>query len=618
MSGPPLVSATPLTPDPSLSQRGREGVIKTATGMRSAEAPDRVEPLAEDERPAGISGRQPELGKRAAQLTRRRRLAQVAAVFSRHGAGYLLVHLGLQGVVPLHKGLLGHAAQNDPYTRPDHLRLMLEELGTAPIKLGQILSTRADLLPPAYVDELAKLRDRVPPVPAAAIRQVIEREFNQPVEAVFSRFDDEPLAAASIGQVHTASLFTGEDVVVKVQKPGVAEQVEVDLRLLLDLARMAQRGSALAKDYDFVAIANEFAWTLRGELDYEREGRNADAFRHQFAGNRDVVIPKIYWSQTTRQVLTMQRLTGVKIDDLDGLDRLGVDRHDLAVRSANLILSEIFEHAFYHADPHPGNFLVLANGAIGALDFGMVGRIGRHAKLDLLDLMAAVVNRDAERAVDAFEALGVAGVEASRDALVRDVRHLLDRYVGRPLAALRMEEVTAEIFATARRHHLRMPAELVLLLKTLAMNEGVGRHLDPSFNASTVAAPFVRRVMRQRLRPSAWEPELRRGLADLARASIDVPGALRRLTRQIDRGEVTVAVRPQGLDDPLRRLEAMVNRLAMSVVVAAFVVGSAVLMTVYHPGAGNTWLGWFFAVGLIVAAVLGLWLLLAIWRSGRR
>jgi ubiquinone biosynthesis protein len=308
----------------------------------------------------------------------------------------------------------------------------------------------------------------------------------------------------------------------------------------------------------------------------------------------------------------------VTIDDVDALDRLGLDRHDLAVRSANLILSEIFEHTFYHADPHPGNFLVLADGAIGALDFGMVGRIGSHARLDLLDLMAAVVDRDAERAVDAFEALGVAGVEASRDALVRDVAHLLDRYVGRPLAALRMEEVTAEIFATARRHRLRMPAELVLLLKTLAMNEGVGRHLDPGFNASTVAAPFVRRVMRRRLRPSAWEPELRRGLTDLARASLDLPGMLRRLTRQIDRGEVTVTVRPRELDEPLRRLEAMVNRLAMSVLVAAFVIGSAVLMTVFHPGQGEAWLGWFFAVGLIVAAVLGLWLLLAIWRSGRR
>jgi ubiquinone biosynthesis protein len=571
---------------------------------------------------------QPEVGARrqpplsqSTPLTRRRRLAQVAKVFSRHGVGYLLVRLGVDGLVPLHRGLLGHAARDDPYTRPDHLRLALEELGTAPIKLGQILSTRADLLPPAYIAEFAKLRDRVPPVPAATIREVIEHEFSQPVEAVFARFDDEPLAAASIGQVHTARLFSGEEVVVKVQKPGVVEQVEVDLRLMLDLARTAQRRSALAKDYDFVAIAEEFARTLRGELDYEREGRNADTFRRQFDGNHDVVIPRIHWPQTTSRVLTMQRLAGVTIDDVAALDGLGVNRHELAVRSANLILTEIFEHGFYHADPHPGNFLVLADGAIGALDFGMVGRVSNHQKLDLLDLMAAAVEGDAERAVDAFEALGVVGVAgdtARRDALVRDMGYLLERYVGRSLADLRFEEVTAEIFATARRHYLRIPAEMVLLMKTLAMNEGVGRHLDPGFNAVAVAAPFARRVMRRRLRPSVWEPEIRHGLTDLARVSLNLPGTLRRLTRQVERGEFTVTVRPGGLDEPLRRVEAMVNRLAMSLLVAAFVVASAVIITAYRPGRGEDRLGWFIVVGLVAASVLGFWLLVVIWRSGRR
>lgn len=561
---------------------------------------------------------EPGSGPRAALLTRRRRLAQVAAVLSRHGAGFLLVRFGLADLLPLHKGRLGHAARDEANTRPDHLRLALEELGTTAIKLGQILSTRADLLPPAYVDELAKLRDRVPPKPAAAIRQVIEREFGRPVAEVFARFDDEPLASASIGQVHAARLFTGEEVVVKVQKPGVAEQVEIDLRLLLDLAQTAERRSSLGREYDVVAIVNEFAWTLRGELDYEQEGRNAATFRRQFAGNRDISIPLIYWPQTTRRVLTMQRLSGVTIDDLAGLDRLGIDRHDLAVRSANLILSQVFEHGFYHADPHPGNFVVREDGAIGALDFGMVGRVENDAKLDLLELLAAVVDRDAERAVDAFEALGVIGVEARRDALTRDVAHLLDRYVGRPLAALQMEEVTAEVFATARRHQLRMPVELALLLKTLAMNEGVGRRLDPGFNAAAVAAPFVHRAIQLRLRPSTWEPELRRGLIDLARVGLDLPGALRRLTRQLDRGELAVAVRPQGLDEPLRRVEALVNRLAMSVLLAAFIVSSALLMRTYHPGDEGGWPDWLSIVGLLVATVLGVWLLLAIWRSGRR
>jgi ubiquinone biosynthesis protein len=571
-----------------------------------------------DELSTEVPRHEPGSGRRAALLTRRRRLAQVAAVLSRHGAGFLLVRFGLADLLPLHKGRLGRAARDEANTRPDHLRLALEELGTTAIKLGQILSTRADLLPPAYVDELAKLRDRVPPKPAAAIRQVIEREFGRPVAEVFARFDDEPLASASIGQVHAARLFTGEEVVVKVQKPGVAEQVEIDLRLLLDLAQTAERRSSLGREYDVVAIVNEFAWTLRGELDYEQEGRNAATFRRQFAGNRDISIPLIYWPQTTRRVLTMQRLSGVTIDDLAGLDRLGIDRHDLAVRSADLIFSQVFEHGFYHADPHPGNFLVREDGAIGALDFGMVGHIENDAKLDLLELLVAVVDHDAERVVDGFEALGVIGVEARRDALTRDVAHLLDRYVGRPLGALRIEDVTAEVFATARRYQLRMPVELALLLKTLAMNEGVGRRLDPGFNAAAVAAPFVHRAVQLRLRPSAWEPELRRGLIDLARLGLDLPGALRRLTRQLERGEFTVSVRPQGLDEPLRRLEVLVNRLAMSVLLAAFIVSTALLMRTYHPRDEGGLPGWLSVVGLLVATVLGVGLLLAIWRSGRR
>ena len=548
-------------------------------------------------------------------LTRRHRLTQVATVLGRRGLGFLLTRFGLEGPAPFRVALLALGATADRAGRPVQLRLALEELGATAIKLGQILSTRGDLLPPAYIDELAKLRDRVPPVDAAAIRGVIEREFGQPVEAVFARFDDAPLAAASIGQVHAAALRDGEEVVVKVQRPGVGEQIETDLRLLLDLARTAQRRSPITRDYDLVALAEEFAWTLRGELDYEREGRNADAFRRQFAGDPDIVIPTIHWPQTTARVLTMQRLAGVYIDDLAGLDQLDVDRHQLAVRSAEILLAEVFEHGFYHADPHPGNFLVQPDGAIGALDFGMVGRIAVGARLDLLDLAAAVVERDAARAVDAIEALGVAGVEASRDGLVRDVGRLLDRHVGQSLGELRVAEVTAELFAVVRRHRLRMPTELALLLKTLAMSEGVGRHLDPDFNAAAVAAPAIRRAIRRQLHPRTWEPELRRGVADLARAGLALPGALRRLTLQVDRGELSMTIRLRELDQLLGRLEAMVNRLAMSVLVAGFVVAAALLLSGDRPA--SAWVGWLVGIGLVAAAALGVWIVLSI-RRGRR
>lgn len=551
-------------------------------------------------------------------LTRRRRVRQIASVLSRHGLGYLLGRFGLEELLPFHKGMLGHPARDEPYTRPDHLRLALEQLGATAIKLGQILSTRADLLPPAYIDELAKLRDRVPPVPAAAIRAEIEARLGRPVAELFAAFDDTPLAAASIGQVHAATLPSGESVVVKVQKPGVAEQIDVDLRLLLDLARLAQRRSALAREYDLVALVEEFAWTLRNELDYEREGRNAETFRDQFAGNPDVVIPRISWSHTAPRVLTMQRLVGVKIDDLEGLQRLRIDTRALAVRSANLVLTEIVEHGFYHADPHPGNFLVLEGGVIGALDFGMVGRLRGTTKLEILDLMSAVVARDPDLVVDAFEELGIAGTGATRAALARDVGHLLDRYVGRPLGEIHVDEVTDAVFAVVRRHHLQMPADLVLLLKTLAMNEGVGRRLDPGFNASAVAAPFAKAALRSRLRPDVLIPEFRRGLTELGRVGIDLPGQVRRLTRRLDRGELSIVVRPRDLDEPLRRLDGIANRLILAVLLAAFVIGVSLMMVAYHPGGDDRWVERFFVAGLVAAGALGGALVAAVRRGSRR
>lgn len=558
------------------------------------------------------------IGEEHHQLIRRTRLKQIVSVLTRHGLGYLPERFGLGHLLPFQHGLLGHTARDEPYTRADHLRLALEELGTTAIKIGQILSTRADLLPPAYIDELAKLRDHVPAVPVAAIRSAIERELGRPLVEIFASFDDEPLASASIGQVHAARLPSGEQVVIKIQKPGIAEQVDIDLRLLLDLARIAQRRSEIARQYDLVAIVEEFAWTLRSELDYEREGRNADAFRTMFADNPDVVIPTIDWTRTTTRVLTMQRLDGIGIDDGERLARAGIDRKQLAKRSANLVLTEVFDHGFYHADPHPGNFLVLQGGVIGALDFGLVGRIGGRTRLDLLDLLSAVIARDADRAVDVFGALGVAGIDAARLAFTRDISHLFDRYLGRPLQDLRMDELIGDLFALVRRHRLRMPTELVLLLKTLAMNEGVGRSLDPSFNVVDVATPFAHEALQRRLQPTAWEPQLRQAALDLARLGSDLPAQSRRLLRRLDQGEFTVGLRRDELDEGIERLERMVNRLVVSMLLAALIVAVAMLMLVYHPGSNDSWIGSFFAGALVLAILLGLRLALSARRSGRR
>ncbi|CAN5422356.1 AarF/ABC1/UbiB kinase family protein [soil metagenome] len=521
-------------------------------------------------------------------------------------------------LLPWHKELLVSDSEPDAQNAPDRLRKAFEQLGTTAIKLGQILSTRADLLPPEYLYELAKLRDSVPPVPTPAIRAVIEQEFNKPVEEIFAEFSDVPLAAASVGQVHVARLFSGEQVAVKIQKPGVAEQVEIDLQLLEELAGRAQRTSKIAQEFDLAAIIEEFAWTLRSELDYQREGRNADAFREQFIDNPDVVIPTIYWDFSSRRVLTMQLLSGFKIDDLAKLEELNIDRHDLALRSANLVLSEIFVHGFYHADPHPGNFLILEGAVIGALDFGMVGRISDEMKLGLLDLVAAAIARDPGRIVDSMEALGMAGVNDRRSTLVRDVGRMLERYVGLPLSEIDIGETIDTLFATIRRNQVRMPAELVMLLKTLVMVEGVGRYLDPDFNTLTEMTPFVQGEMRRRMHPKTWKPFVQSALGDLLRAGGDFPGQLRRFSRRLDQGDLTVSVRMRELDSSLHRLEGMVNRLALSILVSALIIGAALLIVAYHPGTDSGWLTALFAGGMVVAVLLALALIVSMIRSRRR
>ncbi len=554
----------------------------------------------------------------ARPLTKSRRLRQIATVLGRHGLGVLVARFGLNRQLPGQKGLPDFDVDDEVHTNPKSLRLALEELGTTAIKFGQVLSTRPDLLSPDYLDELAKLRDQVPPVPVAKIREIIEAELGKPIAELFAEFDDKPLAAASIGQVHIAKLFTGEEVAIKVQKPGVAETVDVDLQILDDFARIAQQQSKMARDYDLVAIVQEFGWQLRGELDYTREGRNAETFRKQFEGNPEIVIPVIYWSHTTNRVLTMQRLRGVKMDDLPALERMQINRHDLAIRGANMIMVEMLDYGFYHADPHPGNMLILEGGKIGVLDFGMVGRISKTMKLDLLDLLNTITSQDASQAVYCLEALGVAGVGANRVALVRDINHMFDRFLGQTLDQIDINELSGTLFAIIRRHHLQMPSDLVMLLKVLGMYEGTGALLDPDFNVLAVAAPFVKDLMKKQLSPRAWEPELRQSATDIARAGMELPGQLRRLARRVDQGEFTMVMQHQELDSSLNRLEAMVNRIALSVLFGAFVIGLGLIVVAYRPDEQSDRVRWLIGIGFAMVLLLGAWLAREIFRSRRR
>jgi len=546
------------------------------------------------------------------------RYREIAQVFIRHGFGELVEAVGLLPYLSLPRRLLfrGHPPAS-PLGVPQRLRLALEELGPTFVKLGQVLSTRPDLLPPAYVAELAKLQDTVPPAEWDPVRAQIEAELGAPLERIFSTFDPEPIAAASLAQVHTATLPDGAEVVVKVQRPHIQATIETDLEILFDLARLLQARTPLREIYDLPEITQEFAATLRAELDFYREGGNADRFRTNFAKEPYLHIPQVYWDFTTRRVLVLERIRGIKIDDIEALDGAGCDRRRIALHAARIIVKEILEDGFFQADPHPGNFAVMPGEVIGAMDFGMVGHLSHRTRSDLIRLYIVAVQMDEEGIVDQLIRMGAVSGTVDRAGLRRDVTWLLHKYYGLPLKAVRAREVIDETMPIAFRHHLHLPSELWLLGKALAMMEGLALKMVPDFDIFAVSKPYVQRLTWQMVSPRTWGPSLLKGAGDWAELLSLIPRVGSQLLTRAERGELEVTISHKELDQALVRLDRSANRLSLSMLLAALIVGLALLVPAF-----NLAEQWGLATILVITSfvglsLLGLWLIFSIWRSGR-
>ena len=520
------------------------------------------------------------------QHARRR---QITEVLLRHGLGYVVGIVGLERFVPFHRGLLGHPRRTEPYTRPEHLRMALEDLGATAVKLGQIASTRTDLLPPDHARELAKLQDQVPPEPFEAIRGVIETELGQRLEELFASFDPVPIAAGSIGQAHSARLRDGTDAVVKVRRPGVVEQVEQDLQILQTLAAATSRRWERASELDLVGLADEFGRAIRAELDYVREARNAERFARNYADDPAVHVPAVFWDTTSSRVLTLERIGGIKIDDVAALDAAAIDRPALAERAARVVLKMVFADRFFHADPHPGNFFVEPGGRIGLIDMGMVGSLDDRTAEQLGAMLIAISRSDADLIVDGFLELGVARRRVDRERLREDVEHILGPYYGRPLGEITIGPLLREVFDIVRRHHLRLPRDLALLLKTLIMNEALGATIDPGFRLAAVLEPYARELTQGQLSPRAWATRMGRAGLDAALLGPDLPRRLHRLLTDLERGGVEIGMRPVGFEDLVRRIERLGDRIVLGVIAAALLSGLAMLVSAYRPSGAAAW-----------------------------
>lgn len=545
-----------------------------------------------------------------------RRSRQIAGVLAAHGLASLAAWSGLRRFrVPFRRH---DAPPPQPLTQAEHLRLALGELGVSFVKLGQMLSTRADLLPPEYVTELAKLQDAAPPVPYAEIRAALIVELGAPPEDRFARFDPVPIASASIGQVHGAALPDGREVVVKVQRPGIAEAVERDLELLFAGARWAQEHTAAGRDLDLPALAVEFAFTLRNELDYRRELQNIERFGRFFAGDPRVHVPAVHAGLSTGRVLTLERMGGIKISDRAALEEAGIPGGLVASNAVHLFIRQLLELGLFHADPHPGNFFVQPDGSIALLDYGMVGRASEVMQMRLLRAGLAAIRFDAEALAEEFYALGVAGRGGRHAELIRDLDNVLHRYAGSSIADVSATQVIREFTDLAYRHRLQLPTELALLLRVIVMSDGMGLQLDPGFRFLDCATPLIRRHWRERHGPGRTLRRMgSRTLRNLELA-VDMPERLARLVGRAERGQIDLNVNHEGLGTTVREFRTMMNRLAIAVLLAATIVALGLVVAIGRPTGWPRLAGTMLSLAFPITLVLGGWLMLGIWRSGRR
>lgn len=507
------------------------------------------------------------------------------------------------------------ASETVDYSKPKRLRMLFEELGPTFVKFGQLLSTRVDALPPDYLSELVALQDRVAAEPFPVVQAIVEAELHAPLSSLFATVDPTPLAAASIAQVHRATLPNGAHVVIKVQRPRIPQIIAADLDVLHDLARLSERYIAEWRPFQPIGLVEEFAYTIIKELDFRQERRNLERCAHHFANDPTVLIPQAYAELSTSRVLTMAYVAGTKISDRDALLRAGHSPHKVAVHGANALLKQIFVHGFFQGDPHPGNLVVLPNDVIAILDYGMFGSIDTETREQLATLLLGVAQRHADKMIRALTDLEIVDSGHHKRQLRRDMSILVDSYLHAPLEQIDLMVMLDDIFKLIHRHGLHIPPEFLLLLRALSTAESLGRKLDPAFSIAEHIQPFAEQLVWARYDPRYIMRRLGAVGEDTGDLLSFMPGAMMHILDRIQRGELQMGVEMPQLDRLTRDFDTASNRLTLAIILAASIIGSSlVIQTETHP------LLWGYPalglIGFLISVVLGLSLVIAILRSG--
>ena len=532
------------------------------------------------------------------------RVTEIGRVATRHGFGYLL-----------DRRRSGDGEQDGDRGR--RLREMFDELGPTFVKFGQLLSTRPDVVPPDIITELRKLQDDVSPVAMEDVERVIGEELGLTVEQAFLDFDETPIAAASIGQVHRATLPNDVQVVVKVQRPNAARQIESDLKLMASAARVARERVRQLDFIDTGELVDEFGRSIRLELDYQQEARNAETFRRNFAGDERIAVPRVWWRYTSGRLLTLDRLEGTHVRDLDLASWDDAARRELAYTLTDAWMAMIFRHAFFHGDPHPSNILHLDDGRLGLIDFGLAGRLTDLDMARLTRLFVDAATENVEALPRRLTDLGVRYPREREEELRSRLEELYYRYYGSRLSDIDPIEAIREGLTLIYAMNLRLPTRFVILDKAIATLGSVAAEVYPDFNVFEVARPYAKHLIAERYSPRRVALRARAEVQDIAELALEVPRQVHDILNELRDGELEVKISNPGIDDLAHHMDVSVNRIAVALVILGGLVGSSLIGVLAKDGPHLMGLHLLSVVGFVISGAFGVWLLWGVLRSGR-